>query len=163
VESVLTRLPVSENYFWRLYLFGRYTRECCPGYLHRGNFERLKGGLADRIEIHTSDLTSFLRRHPGTLSRFVLLDHMDWLSHQEPQLLAAEWQAITDRARDDARILWRSGGFEVDFVDPIRVRHRGQNRRMGDLLRYDHAKAAECHARDRVHTYGSFYIADFAC
>ena len=162
VESVLTRLPVSDNYFWRLYLFGRYSPDCCPGYLRRENFERLKGGLADCIQLHTGDLTGFLRNHPRTLSRFVLLDHMDWLSQAEPKLLAAEWQAIMDRARDGARLLWRSGGFEVDFVDPLKVLYRGATRRVGDLLSYDTAQARACHARDRVHTYGSFYIANLA-
>ena len=85
---------------------------------------------------------------------------MDWLSHEHPVLLAAEWQAIVDRARPGARLLWRSGGFEVDFVDPLVVQRGGRPIRMGDLLRYDTATATACHARDRVHTYGSFYIAD---
>jgi hypothetical protein len=30
------------------------------------------------------------------------------------------------------------------------------------LIRYDRARAAECHQRDRVHTYGSFHIAHLA-
>jgi len=162
VESVFTRLPTADNYFWRLYMFGRYSRDCCPEYLREGSFERLKGGMVDRIRVHTGDLAGFLRAHPGTLSHFVLLDHMDWLSHAHPDLLAAEWQAIMDRARDGARILWRSGGFHVDYVDPLRVTRGGRTRRVGDLLRYDTETARACHQRDRVHTYGSFYIADLA-
>jgi S-adenosylmethionine-diacylglycerol 3-amino-3-carboxypropyl transferase len=31
---------------------------------------------------------------------------------------------------------------------------------VGDLLNYHRPLAAELHAKDRVHTYGSFYIAD---
>lgn len=161
-ETVLTRLPVADNYFWRLYLFGRYSRDCCPEYLRPANFERLKGGLADRISIHTGDLTGFLEQHPERLSRFVLLDHMDWLSHHHPELLRREWQAILDRAREGARILWRSGGVDTGFVDPIEVRFRDRTRRVGDLLGYRPELAADCHARDRVHTYGSFHIADLA-
>lgn len=160
VEAVFTRLPISDNYFWRLYFFGRYSRNCCPEYLRPANFQRLKSGLADRIEIHTGDLTGFLQQHRGTFSRFVLLDHMDWLSNHHPELLHGEWQAIVDRARAGARVLWRSGGFEVDYVDPIQVRREGKTHRMSDLLSYQSALAACCHARDRVHTYGSFYIAD---
>ncbi len=162
VEAVFTRLPVDDNYFWRLYLFGRYTRDCCPEYLRPANFERLRSGLANRISIHTGDLTGFLRSHGGRLSRFVLLDHMDWLSHQEPGLLQGEWQAILDRARPGARILWRSGGSAVDFVDPLEVRRDGSRCRVGELHSYHTGLAARCHARDRVHTYGSFYIADLA-
>ncbi|MEY5009353.1 MAG: hypothetical protein RLZZ253_492 [Verrucomicrobiota bacterium] len=160
MEAVFTRLPTVDNYFWRLYLFGRYSKDCCPGYLQRENFERLKGGLVEKIEVHTTDLTGFLKSHGGTFSHFVLLDHMDWLSHAHPGLLAEEWQAIVDRARSGARVLWRSGGAVVDFVDPIRVLFRGQVRRVGDLLSYDRDTAVECQMRDRVHTYGSFSIAD---
>jgi len=162
VEAVFTCLPASDNYFWRLYLFGRYSRECCPEYLKPANFARLKSGLLDRITIHTGDLAGFLRSHPGTLSRFVLLDHMDWLSHQEPRLLQEEWQAILDRARKGARLLWRSGGVAVDYVDPIRVRIGKTIHQVGELLTYNREQAARCHERDRVHTYGSFYIADLA-
>lgn len=162
VETVCTRLPISDNYFWRLYSFGRYSPDCCPEYLRQTQFLRLKNGLADRIETHTGSLTEFLRHHPGQFSRFVLLDHMDWMSHRHPQALAEEWQAIVDRAITGARLIWRSGGFEVDYVDPLRVRHKGSETCVGELLRYDSARAADCHKRDRVHTYGSFYLAYFA-
>ena len=34
VESRLSQsLPIHDNYFWRVYLNGQYTRECCPEYL----------------------------------------------------------------------------------------------------------------------------------
>ena len=161
MEAVFTRLPTADNYFWRLYLFGRYTKECCPEYLKEESFNRLKGGLVDKVHPHTNDLTSFLRGHDGTLSRFVLLDHMDWLSQQDPTLLTAEWQAIFDKARPGAMALFRSGGFRVDYVDPLHVQYKGEQRRVGDVLRYDEATAAACHVRDRVHTYGSFYIGHF--
>jgi S-adenosylmethionine-diacylglycerol 3-amino-3-carboxypropyl transferase len=162
MEAVFTRLPAWDNYFWRVYVFGQYTRECCPEYLKEANFLRLRAGLVDRIEIHTNDLTGFLRKHDRPVSRFVLLDHMDWMSHEAPDLLQKEWQAILDRAANHARFLWRSAGFKVDYVDPIQVTRDGASCRVGDLLRYNHAKAGECHTRDRVHTYGSFYIADLA-
>ncbi len=159
MEAVFTRLPIADNYFWRLYLFGRYTRECCPEYLKEENFERLKAGLVDKVHNHTNDLTSFLRSHKGALSHFVLLDHMDWLSHQDRSLLTAEWQAIVERACPEAMVLWRSGGFSVDFVDPLEVVFNGRSTTVGNLLKYDQSTAAACQIRDRVHTYGSFYIA----
>lgn len=162
MEAVFTRLSTTDNYFWRVYLFGRYTPDCCPEYLRPDNFERLKGGLVDRIQLHTNDLTSFLKQHPEGFSHYVLLDHMDWLSHQDSSLLTAEWQAILDRARTGAKMLWRSGGFQVEYVDPLKVNYAGRTQRVGDLLKYDPETAAECHVRDRVHTYGSFYIAELA-
>ena len=159
MEAVFTKLPAADNYFWRLYLFGRYSKECCPEYLKEENFHRLKGGLVDLVHTHTNDLTSFLNAHQGNLTRFVLLDHMDWLSQQDSSLLRAEWQAIFDKAAPGAMVLFRSGGFRVDYVDPLRIQYKGEERCVGDLLRYDTETAAACHLRDRVHTYGSFYIA----
>ncbi len=161
MEAVFTRLPTADNYFWRLYLFGRYSKECCPEYLKEQNFERLRAGLVNRVHLHTSDLTTFLKTHPDGFSKFVLLDHMDWLSTQDSRWLKAEWQAIFEKARPGAMALWRSGGARVDFVDPLLISLDGRSQRVGDLLRYDTDRAAACHKRDRVHTYGSFHIAHF--
>ncbi|OYP37752.1 DUF3419 family protein [Rhodopirellula sp. MGV] len=160
IEHVFTRIPLHDNYFWRVYLTGSYTRECCPDYLTEAGYERLSGGMADRISTHTDTVESFLRGHNGTISRFVLLDHMDWLYEHHPQSLSAEWQRIIERAAPDARILWRSAAFDVDFVDPLVVANDGRQTRLGELLRYQSDLANQLHQHDRVHTYGSFYIAD---
>jgi S-adenosylmethionine-diacylglycerol 3-amino-3-carboxypropyl transferase len=67
---------------------------------------------------------------------------------------------IVDRAAPGARVLYRSGGLNADFVDRARVRVDGQARSVGVILQYHPQLAAELHEKDRVHTYGSFYIAD---
>jgi S-adenosylmethionine-diacylglycerol 3-amino-3-carboxypropyl transferase len=162
VEAVFAELPLQDNYFWRVYLTGRYARNCCPEYLKAENFERLKHGLVDRIHVTTDSVQGFLDKRREPISRFVLLDHMDWMSDRFFRLLEAEWQAILDRAAPGARILWRSGGLRTDFVDRARVQMNGQVREVGEVLRYHHALARELHALDRVHTYGSFSIADVA-
>jgi len=162
LESVFARLPLEDNYFWRVYLTGSYTRECCPEYLKEENFQRLKDGLADNVTTHTDSVEGFLRKHDGTISRFVLLDHMDWLSGDLRPLLISEWQAILDRAADNTRIIWRSGGMKTDFINTIEVNVNGQRCRVGELLSYDPETAEELHEVDRVHTYGSFHIADVA-
>lgn len=160
VETVFTKLPLADNYFWRVYLTGEYTRDCCPEYLKEENFNKLKTGLTDRIHIHTGSILDFLNRTDTQISRYVLLDHMDWLSSFSKPILQQEWQAIVDRASPDCRLLWRSGGLKVDFVDPLEVTVNGQTKKVGDLLTYHPQLAAELHEKDRVHTYGSFYIAD---
>lgn len=160
LETVLTRLPISDNYFWRVYLTGQYSRECCPEYLKEENFQRLKDGLVDRITPHTNTVEGFLRTTDQPVTRFVLLDHMDWLSTYRYPLLVSEWQAIMDRAADKARVLFRSGGMKVEFVDPIPVQVNGRERTVGEFLTYNRELAERLHAIDRVHTYGSFYIAD---
>lgn len=160
LETVLTKLPIHDNYFWRVYLTGSYTPDCCPGYLREDNFEKLKGGLVDRISTHTNTVEGFLRTTNEKVTRYILLDHMDWLSTYRYPLLVSEWQAIMDCAADHARVLFRSGGMKVEFVDPVPVTIDGQERKVGEFLTYDTELAARLHAVDRVHTYGSFYIAD---
>ena len=160
VEAVFARLPLVDNYFWRVYLTGEYTSSCCPEYLKPQNFQRLKDGLVDRISTHTTTVQSFLENSSERISRFVLLDHMDWLSSRFFPLLEAEWQAIVGRATEQARIIWRSGGLQTDFVDRVRVQHNGQQRQIGELLNYDRELAERLHRNDRVHTYGSFYVAN---
>lgn len=79
-----------------------------------------------------------------------------WLLRQDVTL------SLIDRALLGTRILWRSGGLRVDYVDPIKISQRGRWRLVGDLLTYHRDLAEALHRQDRVHTYGSFYIADLA-
>jgi len=160
LEGVFVKLPMKDNYFWRLYMTGSYTRQCCPEYLVPDNFARLKAGLVDRITTHTDSVQAFLERHDQPVTRFVLLDHMDWLSDRFFPLLEAEWQAIVDRAAPRARLIWRSGGFNTDFLDDVRVTIAGRERGTREILAYDTDLAARLHPLDRVHTYGSFHIAE---
>lgn len=163
LEAVFAQLPLRDNYFWRVYLTGRYTPDCCPEYLRFENFQRLKKGLVDRVTTHNASILQFLRTYPNTISRFVLLDHMDWLSTSHRHVLQEEWQAIVDRASPDARVLYRSGGLRADFVDEVRVQTGSGIRRVGEILHYHRGLAAQLHEVDRVHTYGSFYIGDLKC
>jgi S-adenosylmethionine-diacylglycerol 3-amino-3-carboxypropyl transferase len=160
IEAVFTRMPLADNYFWRVYLTGHYTSDCCPEYLTPNGFAELKAGKVDCISVHTDSLLRFFEKFPASINRFVLLDHMDWLSSNRNPILGKQWQRLLDRAAPDARILWRSGGLQVDYVDPIEVKYGGKKQRLGDLLHYHHELAQRLHQQDRVHTYGSFYIAD---
>lgn len=160
IETVFAKLPLHDNYFWRVYLTGEYTPECCPEYLKESNFEELKNNIVKNVSTHTNSLLGFLEGHEGNISRYILLDHMDWLYHNRKDVLWAEWQGIVDRAAPGARIIWRSASLEVDFVDPIEVEVNGEKTRMGDLLTYNQELAAELHPIDRVNTYGSFYITE---
>jgi len=152
-------LPIQDNYFWRLYATGSYTPTCCPEYLEQKNFEALKEGLVNRISTHTDTVEGFLRKHDGKISRFVLLDHMDWLSFH-PDLLASEWDAILSRAAEKTRLIWRSGGLQTDYIKPVPVKYRGKETQLQNILTFDEETARKLHKLDRVHTYGCFYIAD---
>ena len=158
IETVLTRLPIADNYFWRVYLTGSYAPDCCPEYLTAHGFARLKAGLVRRITTHTGSLLSFLRETPRQVTRLVLLDHMDWMTDAQ-STLTEEWQAIFDSAAPKSRLLWRSGGTETAFVDRLRL---SKDVTVGSRLSYDRGLAERLHALDRVNTYGSFHIAEVA-
>jgi S-adenosylmethionine-diacylglycerol 3-amino-3-carboxypropyl transferase len=160
LEAVFATLPLQDNYFWRVYMTGSYTRACCPEYLKEENFLALKNGLVDRVSVHTDSVQGFLDKHEVEISRYVLLDHMDWLSDKYFPLLESEWAATLRRAAPATRILWRSGGLRTDYLYDVRVPHRGARRPLMELLELHPDLSAELHQRDRVHTYGSFYIAD---
>ena len=164
LDTVFSKLPLKDNYFWRVYLTGEYTQDCCPEYLKEENFARLKGtdtepGLAKCISTHTTTILDHLNQSDKKYSHFVLLDHMDWMAEHMKDVLAEQWQTIIDRSDDGARILWRSAAVICEFVDPIKVRIDGAERSLGQILDYNRELADELHAVDRVHTYGSFSIA----
>jgi S-adenosylmethionine-diacylglycerol 3-amino-3-carboxypropyl transferase len=158
IEYVVCRLPLRDNYFWRVYLTGRYTPSCCPEYLKPDNAARLRAGLLDRVHLHTDTVTGFLQRHEGSISRFVLLDHMDWMSTYYPDALREEWEAILQRAAPGARILLRSAQSQPAYLESVAL--GPQQRRLRELLRFREDGIDAWQAADRVHTYAGLVIAD---
>ena len=158
LEYVLRELPLADNYFWSVYVRGHYTRDCCPEYLKETNFARLKGGLVDCVEPHTSTITDFLRGTDERISKLVLLDHMDWMTSYYPEALAEEWSAIFDRATPQARIIFRSAHAAPSYLDSIRI---GSDRsKVVERLSFNESLANALHVFDRVHTYAGFHVAD---
>ncbi|MBQ2788725.1 MAG: BtaA family protein [Thermoguttaceae bacterium] len=162
LDNIFGVLPIQDNYFWRLYATGRYTKTCCPEYLEKSGFETLKAGAVDNVVVRTNTVEGFLRENPDVkISRFVLLDHMDWLSDKLFDALVSEWDAILTSATPGARVLWRSGGLDTSpYLHRVPVKVNGEEKLLGDILKYNKELAAELHPKCRVHTYGSFYIAD---
>jgi S-adenosylmethionine-diacylglycerol 3-amino-3-carboxypropyl transferase len=148
LDHVVRVALLRENYFWSVYIRGRYTHESCPEYLKRESFARLKAGLVDRIEVRTGTVTESLAAGAGPFTAFVLLDHMDWMA-AKPALLGEEWRRIFAAAAPGARVIFRSGSSDASFL-PEAVRER---------LRFERERALGLHRRDRVGTYGSFHIA----
>jgi S-adenosylmethionine-diacylglycerol 3-amino-3-carboxypropyl transferase len=158
VEYVLCQLPLATNYFWRLYLNGRYTRACCPEYLKAANFARLKAGLADCIEPHTTTVTEFLRGAKEPISKFILLDHMDWMASHAPAALAEEWHEIFLHATPAARLIFRSAHRRPRYLEVVRI--GGVS--LMERLAFHEQIAQELSREDRVHTYAGFHICDVA-
>ncbi len=158
IEYVIDELPLRDNYFWRVYFGGRYTPECCPEYLKEANFLALKNGRADAVRFHTRLITDFLRDDVEPISKFVLLDHMDWMSCYYPEALVEEWNALLERAAPGARIIFRSAHANPAYLDWIEAGAARQ--RLRDLLTFHDDLARNLTRQDRVHTYAGFHIAD---
>lgn len=94
-----------DNYFYYGYMYGQYTRENCPRYLKQENWSKLKKAVHN-IDIQTCTLKDAALRYPdGYFSRYILLDHMDWMPLS---IICDEWAVFVQKARSDCRILWRS-------------------------------------------------------
>jgi S-adenosylmethionine-diacylglycerol 3-amino-3-carboxypropyl transferase len=158
LEYVFRQLPVWTNYFWSVYIRGRYSPNCCPEYLKKDKFAALKAGLVDLIQVHTSTVTEFLQDNEEPISKYVLLDHMDWMSSYYPEALAEEWRYILERATPNARIIFRSAHATPAYLEHLEIGD-GQGRLRERLLFRD-GLAAELQCLDRVHTYAGFHVAD---
>jgi len=158
VEYVFRQLPVWTNYFWMVYIRGRYTEHCCPEYLKAANFSALKSGLVDRISLHTCTVAELLAESDRRYSKYVLLDHMDWMSSYHPDALAEEWALILKRACSDARIIFRSAHAAPAYLESLEI---GPERAsLQERLRFHPELTAALQPQDRVHTYAGFHVAD---
>jgi len=151
LRRVMTELPIRENYFWRVYLTGRYAPHCRPEYL-RPEHGGFLASRVDRIRLSTTTLTRHLRDRPGSYSHFVLLDHQDWLAAHDPEALREEWEAILANAAPGAVAILRTAGLDLSFL-PAEVRARIRAR--PDLTE-------PLHRLDRVGTYGSLHLLELA-
>jgi len=146
-RQVFTKLSLRDNYFWKLYFYGRYSVSCCPNYLLPENFQILKE-RTDRLKTHTGSLSGFLKAFPGKYTHFVLLDHQDWLAAHLRPALEEEWQLILDNAAPGAKFLLRSASPEPHFIPDFVNKH----------VRFDTDAAAVSQANDRVGTYAGTFI-----
>lgn len=146
-RKVFTELPVADNYFWKLYFFGKYSQDCCPNYLNNNHFDVLQSRI-NRISTHTATLSNFLEKNPGQYTHFVLLDHQDWLAANNRPELDREWNLILQNSAPGAKILFRSAAEKVDFLPAI----------AHERVKFDHAKAQASHQTDRVGTYASVHL-----
>ncbi|CAF2626186.1 unnamed protein product [Rotaria sp. Silwood2] len=134
IDTAFSELPLKNNYFYRVYFYGKYTKQCCPEFLKEENFNKLKDGLINRISIHTTTVTNFLKEHQKkVISRFILLDHMDWMAATS-NILTEEWQQILDNSTKDCRYIWRSASSKATFVDSTSITYEGKVTTLNQLI-----------------------------
>jgi S-adenosylmethionine-diacylglycerol 3-amino-3-carboxypropyl transferase len=148
LRKVFTERPVKDNYFWRLYMNGAYTRDCCPAYLEEQNFASLQAQV-DKVKTNNMTMANFLKENPGQYSHYILLDHQDWLAANDVDALEEEWRLILDNSRPGTRILLRSAASEVDFFPDF----------VKKAVEFEQEVTASTHQKDRVGTYASVYMA----
>lgn len=147
LRKVFIELPLSDNYFWRLYMSGEYTLSCCPAYLKQDHFQSIKE-QHHKIKPHTTTVSQFLKDNPGTYSHFVLLDHQDWLAANNRPALQEEWELILKNSRKGTRILMRSAAETIDFFPDFVL----------ESLTFEQEETKKQHFLDRVGTYASVYL-----
>lgn len=147
LRKVFTERPIQENYFWKVYLKGQYTNDCCPSYLKRENFDALKVET-QKIKTHNTTISQFLKDNPKDYSHYVLLDHQDWLAMNNLDALEEEWHLILANSRKGTKILLRSAADEIDFFPGFVL----------DSVEFEKEKTLKTHQEDRVGTYASVYL-----
>ncbi|KAE9386117.1 hypothetical protein BT96DRAFT_839753 [Gymnopus androsaceus JB14] len=143
------------NYFYLLCLLGHYTPECCPFYLTREGFNKLKANNSSRLnafQLHTDSIVNVLRGlTSSSLTRALVMDHLDWYdpgSSEAKDEIVELFRAIAPGGlvfwRSASRYPWYNDLFvETGFhVEAVGVRKQGS-----DI------------ALDRVNMYASFWKA----
>lgn len=147
LRKVFIQLPIQDNYFWRLYMSGEYTLDCCPNYLKLENFDTIKSHH-NRIHTYTTYISEFLKANPKPYSHYVLLDHQDWLAANNIPALEEEWRLILKNSRSGTKILLRSAAETVNFFPDF----------VKEQVEFQQEGMAEQHFLDRVGTYASVYL-----
>jgi len=148
LDHTFSKLSVKDNYFWYVYCFGKYSKNCQPNYLKEDNFELLNKNTY-KIRSYTQSVTEFLKERPGQYTHFILLDHMDWMVKNEKEEIKKEWKQILKNSIPGTKILLRSAYEQIDFI-PDFAKER---------LVFDDEKAKAEHLKDRVGTYASTLLA----
>ena len=158
VDCVFRSLPLWTNYFWTLYLRGRYARRLLPRIPAAGELCRAQGraGRAHR--------SAYLHRHriPARHARAHLPLRPARPHGLDEQLLSAGAgrRVGRDHARAPrpARASFSAARIALRrYLDGLRL---GDGRALRDRLEFHDDLSAALQPRDRVHTYAGFHIAD---
>jgi len=144
LRTVFKEFPLSQNYFWYLYIKGQYSKETCPNHLKEGNYELLKSNVV-RVKLVTDTFYNQLLTSPdNSYSHIILLDHFDWFwEDTETQLKV--WNEIKRVAKPKAKILFRSAASNRNYLIP----------EIQNEIKYRDDLTYGFNNRGRVGTYGS--------
>jgi S-adenosylmethionine-diacylglycerol 3-amino-3-carboxypropyl transferase len=152
LRKIFTELSLADNYFWRVYICGEYTKACCPEYLKEEYYETIKNRL-HRLSINTNSFAQHLSQQDINFSHYILLDHQDWLAWFRPDLLDEEWRQIKAHSQLGSKVMMRSAGLKLDFCAS----------QVKDWLEWNPQLTQKLHQLDRVGTYGSLHLGQVCC
>ena len=138
------------NYFYLNCMTGKYTKQCCPSYLEKANFKRLKAGLANNsITVSNFFVPELLKRK---YNKVIFMDHADWLSEEAQMELV---KALKDQVVRGGKAIWRS----ASLVPPYAAMLEANGFRVKCVQRFDQLPETDNLYMDRVNMYASFYVA----
>lgn len=147
LRHVFTEIPIHDNYFWAVYINGKYTTERCPEYLKKEHFEFYKDN-SHKVLTHHSTIAQFLKDKPGKYSHFVILDHQDWMAEHDMPALEEEWKLILENSKSGTKILMRSAHIKPNFIPQFVL----------DKTTQQPQEVAKHQQWDRVGTYASTLV-----
>lgn len=97
---------INDNYFYYAYLYLCFSNACCPRYMQSQYYELIRKNL-HCVKVYTGKLDDVIKNDipKSTISKMILLDHMDWMNEDE---IAREWSIFKNCCRLDCQYLWRS-------------------------------------------------------
>ena len=121
IKKTLTELPANDNYFYHVYIFGNYQKDCAPEYLKASNFESLQKAHR-KVSVKNAYVTDCLGQTKQRFTHFALLDHLDWLVH-DPSTLEHQWRSLLSHAEVGAKILVRSYFSGLEWLPDFAKKH----------------------------------------
>eukprot|EP01041_Mallomonas_annulata_P008145 gene8145-16740_t len=103
---------VQDNYFYSGYILGYYTKECCPRYLKKENFLKMRKHLqANKLKLVHGTMLSAIDNSDTPITVASLLDHMDWMTDRMINEEITHLMHKMDKVR--GKIFWRSFADDV--------------------------------------------------
>lgn len=118
-DNIFKKFSVrDENYFIYGLIKGELKKNNCPEYLKKANFDFLKNNV-NKIKIQTAYVSDYLEKTNIKFSRFILLDHLDWMTYKEilreTKLIKKNNKKIQGIFRSGNKLPWYLNILKNDF------------------------------------------------
>lgn len=114
LDQLFSTVYIGKNYFWQRIFLGKYkSRSCCPPYLQKKYFVKLKRSV-NKISPQNLSIIEFLRTLADSfVTKFNLSDVPEFLNYKDQLIL---WAEVVRTGKNKALILYRS--FSPNFFIP---------------------------------------------